>query len=210
MYVSEFGLIVGCLVVFIITGIVNFYVEYKAERKRKRLKRLVKPAPRILTGLVMVLLSVQMVARAQDTFYVCRDPRFAWVRLEFRNVPADWLDPDGVGYWYKAEAGAMYGSTLVTDATTQPDYQLEALGIGVGSAIIGKGDYSASLVGNADSPHCDPTTSPIQDEGLEIVLTPSPEATPSACPAIAINRTDNQWYCYTPSAGGVVAIPPAP
>lgn len=162
----------------------------------------------VMVGLLMAGL---VPAAAQgDGLYVCRDPRFATIRLEFHNIPAEWQDANGVGWWYLAEGAAMYGDTLVADAITKPDYQLEQLGIGVGSAIVGKGDYSESLVGNAQSDLCDPTLSPIQEEGMVIVLTPAPTDEPDACPAIAINRTDNQWYCYTPTASGVIPVPPPP
>lgn len=165
-----------------------------------------------LAVLMVVLLMAGLApAAAQDgTLYVCRDPRFEWVRLEFHNIPADWQDANGVGWWYLADAGAMYGNTLVVDAKTTMDYQLEQLGIGVGSAIVGKGDYSESLVGNANSPQCDPAKSPIQEDGLVIVLTPAPINEPNACPAIAIDYGSMQWYCYTPVASGLIPIPPAP
>ena len=168
---------------------------------------------RSLTLIVVLLIRIGVVAApaaAQDNFYVCRDPRFATIRMEFHNIPATWQDPDGVGWWYLADGAAMYGKTLVADATVKSDPQLEALGIGIGSAIVGKGDYSESLVGNADSSLCDPALSPIQAPELVIVLTPAPQPVQPACPAIAINRTDNQFYCYTPGAGGVVPVPPAP
>lgn len=168
---------------------------------------------RSFTLIVVLLILIGLVAApaaAQDNLYVCRDPRFATVRLEFHNIPSSWKDEDGVGWWYLADGAAMYGDTLVADAKTTPDYQLEALGIGINSAIVGKGDYSESLVGNEHSELCDPALSPIQDPDLVIVLTPEPQPVQPACPAIALNSTDNQFYCYTPGAGGVVPVPPAP
>jgi len=164
----------------------------------------------VVVMMCFLMAGLAPAAAQGDGLYVCRDPRFAWVRLEFHNIPAEWQDANGAGWWYKAEAGAMYGNTLVADATTEPDYQLEQLGIGVGSAIVGKGDYSESLVGNAQSDLCDPVLSPIQDEGLVIVLTPAPTDEPNACPAIAMDYGTMQWYCYTPTSSGVIPIPPAP
>ena len=82
--------------------------------------------------------------------------------------------------------------------------------VGINSAIVGKGDYSESLVGNEHSLLCDPALSPIQDEGLEIVLTPEPSPPEPSCPVIAIDYGSMQWYCYTPNASGVIPVPPAP
>jgi len=43
-----------------------------------------------LAVLMVVLLMAGLApAAAQDgTLYVCRDPRFEWVRLEFHNIPS--------------------------------------------------------------------------------------------------------------------------
>ena len=168
----------------------------------------------VLALIALLLLGNLPVGAQGDSLYVCRDPRFAWVRLEFHNIPAEWQDLNGVGWWYLADGAAMYGNTLVADALTADtrysNYQLEQLGIGVGSAIVGKGDYTESLVGNEHSLLCDPALSPIQDEALEIVLTPEPSPPEPSCPAIAIDYGSMQWYCYTPNASGVIPVPPAP
>lgn len=168
----------------------------------------------VLALIALLLLGNLPVGAQGNSLYVCRDPRFAWVRLEFHNIPAEWQDVNGVGWWYLADGAAMYGNTLVADALTADtrysNYQLEQLGIGVGSAIVGKGDYTESLVGNEHSELCDPALSPIQDEGLEIVLTPEPSPPEPSCPAIAIDYGSMQWYCYTPNTSGVIPVPPAP
>lgn len=153
---------------------------------------------RLLIASVLFVVSISTVA--QDApITVCRDPRFAAVRFEFHNIPLDWfvLGSDAPNWSYTADAVAMYPDVgvIVADADTQP-------------ASLFTYDSVVSVVGDADSPLCDPSLSPVQDEGLEIVITPTP-ATLTACTDSAINGVTGQSYCYTPLANGVIPIPPA-
>lgn len=158
--------------------------------------------------LVIALAPVNAQSAGTDQIYVCRDPRFETVRLEFHNIPADWLDPDGIGWWYLADGAGLYENILVADALVEYEIN-DPPTYFAGQAVIGNGDYSVILVGDADSALCDVALSPVQD-GLPIVLTPTPTAISQQaanCPAV--------WqypypYCYTPQANGVIPIPPPP
>lgn len=126
--------------------------------------------------LIVALVVSAMPVQAQDNpLYVCRDPRYATIRLEFHNIPT--LDYD---YNYWAEGVGGYGDVLVADALT-----VDTDGYLAGTAGIIIGDKP--LVGDAHSPLCDVALSPVQDSNYDypIVLTPEPTQAPvvDSCPA---------------------------
>lgn len=177
-----------------------------------------------LAILILSLLLFQTVA-AQDSagVYVCRDPRFAWVRLEFHNLPQGWVTPNDSepGIWYLAAGGYLYEPerVLIVDGIEPDSIQMNNPGAYPGLAILGLNDYSFELRGDADSPLCDPALSPLQLDELTIILTPQP--TPQTQPEpIALDSqncvklaydgaTGRAYYCYK-TLSDVVPPPPPP
>lgn len=180
----------------------------------------------VLLALVMLLLLPHGKANGQDNpITVCRDPRFFNpIRIEFHNIPLNFFvwnsDAPSWGYW--AMGVGMYTKigVMVADAL---DVDTDGYKAGTATLVV-YGDHPYSVEGNADTPLCDVSQSPVQDD-MPIVLTPEPTDEPAPISSagcfggqtFAVNHSNgatlldsnNKPYCYMPSSSGVVGIPPA-
>lgn len=139
---------------------------------------------------IVVILIAASRASAQDSITVCRDPRFPTGRIEFRGMPDGWNTDPAQGWWILADGSGYYpatehySNTIVADVLVEGEVQILGEGfpeweqnIAVGDALIGNGDYTIILKGNAESPECDVSTSPVQEPGYTY-----PEPTPTTVP----------------------------
>lgn len=177
-----------------------------------------------LIGLLMLAVVALLVfglaapAKAADPVYACRDMRYETVRIEIHNIPAEWFSVDGVGIWMLADGYAFYPESGVTvmDALVPESIGMNNPDVYVGEALLGTNDYQFEIHGDADSPACDVSLSPVQEQDPPPTSEPTPTPAPVAsqplfvCLARANNPATNQPYCYTPRPDGVIPIPPPP
>lgn len=140
--------------------------------------------------IVLIVLSLLLIAgfiplKADDNnIYVCRDMSLESIRLEFRNLPEEWLS-DQVSWWYLADGATLKDNTLIADALV--DYPVNNDDIVPGMAIIGAADYSIEIRGNADSLPCESEATPTPTE-TEVISNDD-------CPAWSFNSLTGSMIC---------------
>lgn len=125
--------------------------------------------------IIVIIIIINFPAKAQDNIpTVCRDNNDT--TLFIFHIPSEWNNPDLPSWW---AWGSFYQPINDTTIIVTASQEVEIYGEGfpqweqdlrVGQALVGSGDYSIILVGDANTALCDvPTQSPTENAPMPTV-----------------------------------------